>query len=151
MVRTRGESNGRFLVIVAIALLIVSACMALNNLWFLRSAVKTNGKVVSNRKENIAGNGGERIVNVPTLEFFDSHGAAHRIEPSTGTEELIPVGTTLPILYPPGDPTKARVGSSFFWQWPVGLALMGIFFLMFGCFLIVTSRWLVNRGVLMRT
>jgi hypothetical protein len=126
--------------------------MALSNLWFLRSAVKTNGKVVSNRKENIAAKGSERIVYFATVEFFDSDGAAHRLEPSTGTEELIPVGTTLPILYPASDPTKARVGSFFFfWQWPVGLALLGVFFLMFGCFLIVTSRWLVNRGVPMRT
>jgi hypothetical protein len=151
MVRTRGEKNGWFVTVMAGVLFTVSGCMALNNLWFIRSAVKTNGVVVSNRKENIASKGGEYFVYIPTVEFFDLQGAAHRLEPSTGTLEPTPVGTTLPILYPPGDPASARVGSSFLWDRPIGLALFAMFVLMFGCLVIVTSRWLVKRGVPMRT
>jgi hypothetical protein len=151
MARTRGEKNGWFVTVVAAVLFTISGGMALNNLWFLRSAVRTDGIVVSNRKENIASRGGEYSVYFPAVEFFDLQGAARRIEPSTGTTEPTPIGTTLPVLYPRGDPANARVGSSFLWNWPVGLALFALFVLMFGCFLIVLSRRLVKWGVPMRT
>lgn len=150
MARTRGEKNGWFVGAVGVALLVASGCLTLRCQWIVRSSVSTDGTVVANRKEQIQVKGGEQVSYVPTVEFFDPQGNAHRIEPSSGTREATPIGAKIPVLYPPGEPGNARVGGPFLWTWPIGFAGLGLFFLAFGGLLIVLSRWLVRRGVPMR-
>lgn len=151
MSRTRGERNGWLATAIGMVLFAASGCLALGNLWGLRTAVATEGTVVSNREHPFKFNGEDRIGYYPVVEYLDRQGAARRAEPSFHREKPIPIGTRLPVYYSPDDPGRARVGGSFLWDWPIGMAGIGGFSLGFGCLLIVISRWLARHGVPMRT
>ena len=121
------------------------------NLWIMRSMVEANGTVVANRRQRIDVRGGQRVTFFAIVEFSDPNGVMHRVEASIGHDKPTAIGTNLSVLYPPGNPAQARAGGSDLWGIPLGLAGFGIVFVGCGCFLISASRWLVRRGVPMRT
>jgi hypothetical protein len=135
---------------VAICLVVVGSCFAVRDLLFLRSAVKAEGIVVSNREMRFRGNGGEVVKHIPTVKFTDENGVARKLEPDWGVESPIAVGTAISVFYPPSNSKAARVGGRFFWTWSAWLPCVGLVLLPCGGVLVIVSRWLERRwpGVL---
>jgi hypothetical protein len=140
MTRTRGEVKGRGLVVIAAFIILAGGIFAIRDYWFMRHAVEAEGKVIGSRERRVKRSRGEFVRYIPTVEFSDAKGQAYRIEPEQGVRSPIPVGTTIPVFYPPSQPNMARIGGQFYWTWSAWLPCVGLVVLLFGVALIIVSR-----------
>jgi hypothetical protein len=149
--RTRGETNGWACAAVGVILIAVGVGLAIETWVFLRSAIEVEGEVIANRKEIVRNKGGEKMTHVPRVRYVDRARGVHQIEAPRELDEPLPLGAILAVYYRPDDPASARLGGDFLWSWAIGFPLLGGFFLTIGTLLIYGSRFLVRRGVPMKT
>lgn len=147
--RTQGEFNGWACIGVGAFCVLLGAVFALDNAWFLRSAVAVNGKVVANR-EQAKKHPSHRSYYLPIVRFRDPQGNDHELEPNVASDTPLPLGTLVPVLYLAHRPERARVAGEFYWGATIGAFCIGALFVGFGAFLVFGSRWLVRLGVPMK-
>ncbi|MEX0703582.1 MAG: DUF3592 domain-containing protein [Planctomycetales bacterium] len=134
-----------------LVLFALAGCFAVDNILFLRTAAQANGEVVSNREERSRGKGGgETVQYYALIRFVDQAGVPHQVEPRMGETSPLPLGTAMPVLYPPEAPARGRVGGSDLWDRVYGFIALGLFFLACGSLLVFGSRCLARWGVPMR-
>ena len=97
---------------------------------FLKEAVKTRATVVEVEERH----SDEGPMYHPVFSFTDREGNVHRIRSSLGENPPgYRVGDTIHVYYDPTNPGKNKLDRFVtLWLGPVLLAVMGIFFLMFG-------------------
>lgn len=108
--------SGAALIAPLAALFLVGVALALRSHRFLRRAVRTRARVVD-RQASTAGTDSTQTSSGTyfcTVEFTDPAGRHHRVALSDAVEGgagggLLAKDNTLPILYDPDDPLKARL------------------------------------------
>lgn len=78
------------------------------------------------------------VMDAPVVLFRDEAGVHHRFTALASTQETFEVGETLPILYDPGHPERARI-RSFDALWMRPILLMG-----FGVVMAGGSAWMLS-------
>jgi len=99
----------RMLAMVMSWILALGALGAALHSWsFIRSATTAQGRVIE-LKERISQEGDTKSYS-PTFEFQDAAGQTHVVESSFASNPPAhEVGEVVPVLYPPGDPSSARI------------------------------------------
>jgi hypothetical protein len=144
---TKGERNGWGVMVISAVILLVGTGFAIETLWFLRTAVAVEGRVIGNRQQN----GKAGVSHVPSIAFRDAAGREREFESSHSVETPFPIGHRLAVLYSARNPEYARLGGEFLWKWSQGAALIALYFFLCGAGLVFLSRRLVQWGVPMRT
>lgn len=102
----------------------------------LRRGGRTSGRVVASEAEWISSaNGPGREFHFPVVTFKTVMGQEITFRSDTGEGRAKPVGTEVPVLYDPDNPSDATLGSfKALWLIPVVLSLFGMPFLLIGLF-----------------
>ncbi len=117
--------SGVFSVLIGLGLFI-------GTIRFLRAAERAAGAVVGHKAkvdETPDQDGMRQCFIYPVVEFEDCYGRHQRVTLATGTAgwQPFPVGTRVEILYPPRDPTRARIRSFLhLWSFPVMFTALGL-------------------------
>jgi hypothetical protein len=149
--RTKGEQNGRGVMLIASLILAVGGYYALEILWFLHGSVAVPGVVVASQKEiNPNKRGPDKTDLYLIVEFADAAGKKHQLKKMSNSEEDGIVGTAFTVYYPPANASKARLGGRYLWWVPSGCLVVGGFLFGAGLFFVLLSRFLVWLGMPMR-
>jgi succinate dehydrogenase/fumarate reductase cytochrome b subunit len=124
-------------IIISVILLGCATASAFHSLNFVRTAVRTKGKIIQFRKRNDRHN---QIVYSPVVSFHDASGAEHSAKSdfynSPVTNEI---GDPLTVLYQSQNPEDAKIDNDEeIWSRAKTLAVFGLFFL---AVVLITLFW----------
>ncbi|WP_425307475.1 DUF3592 domain-containing protein [Ammonicoccus fulvus] len=131
--------------IIGPVLLVIALACAIGLGWNLRPNkyegwVETSGTVVSHtyhRDYDRRDRSSDETWGV-VVRFSDEAGVEHQVESATRSNNPKPVGDTVDVRYPPGQPEQAKIGmDAWFWVmflgiWTLVLSILGIAFTVAG-------------------
>ena len=114
--------------VVGTMFLVVGLPLLVDTLQFLRSATRTQGRVIGYLEQET---GDSRMSHVwhPQVEFEDQHGQRHTVTLRIGSDrKCYKEGFSLPILFDPTCPSDAKIDSfCHVWQFPLMFTVGGVF------------------------
>jgi len=115
----------------------VALLLAKRSLAHLAAGGRANARVVRNEEQMISGKGAPRRFYFPVLEFDTRKGEAVVFQADFGTGVPTPVGTLLPIVYDPAQPSGAALATfRSLWLFPLLTSVLGLPFLVAGLFML---------------
>ena len=112
--RTNRKYIGGTLIGSSAVLLAIALVSALYYWYFLRTASRTDGRIIRMIEHRDRGN---HTTYFPVFTFQDESGSEHTIHASGGTfPPAYEIGDKVPVLYSPTNPTSAKI-DSFFYLW----------------------------------
>lgn len=108
--------------------------LARSSLRRLHAGGRTRGQVVANEEEWVSSASGPgRMFHFPVVSFTTLNGEKRTFRSTTGEGRPKAVGSEVPVLYDPENPSGATLGTfKALWLFPVALSLAGMPFLILG-------------------
>lgn len=128
------------LLVIGPVFLIVSIVSAALTVMFLRNSVRTVG-TVSSLTKHVSDEG--VITYMPVFDFKDTHGLAHQIQSSIGSDPpAFHIGDIVPVLHRRDNPEQACIDTTGqIWGFSIGFAIAAIFCSLIGYALLRFQQW----------